>query len=186
MKTQLVILVVLSVFALGVQAAELAPDDPAIVDALVSWHRDAGANYQDGTWKATVGRDMITVGEAGDLDIYESPEPETWTPEEGFFEGLADVTGVLFSADISDLLVAEEVNGGDGFTDLTLIGVYQTTGNSDRTRPVGIGSRSEDIPVLGDAFNLSADASLRYDNGNNQTDPFFPPSRFDVPRGSAV
>ena len=61
--------------------------------------------------------------------------------------------------------------GGDSFEELTLIGVYQTTGNTDRTRPIGIGSWTEGEG--GENFNLSSDASLRYDNGNNQTDPFF-------------
>ena len=155
------------------RADPLAPDDASIVENLLSWHRDAKTNFQEGTWKATVGKDLVEVGDAEDLDTYELPELASWTPSEGFFNGLSEVTGVRFSADVSDLLRAEEINGGDAFTDLTLIGVYQTEGNSDRTRPIGIGSRSEAAAVLGSAFNLSSDASLRYDNGNNQTDPLF-------------
>ena len=156
---------------LRLMAEPLAPDDASIVGSLLSWHRDAGSNYSDGVWKSNVGPDLVELGEAGDGDVYDVPELSTWTPSEGFFEGLEDVNGVLFLADVSDMLFAPEVNGGDGFEELTLIGVYQTTGNTDRTRPVGISSRTE-APV-GDAFNLSSDASLRYDNGNNRTDPSF-------------
>ena len=154
----------------ALQSAPLAPNDPTIADSLVSWHRDAASNYTEGLWKATVGKDLVTLGEAEDgSDEFIAPELESYTPEEGFFAGLEDVRGVLFSAEESDMLWVEEAQGGDPFEELTLIGVYQTTGNTDRTRPVGLGSWTESQGR--NNFNLSSDASLRYDNGNNRTDP---------------
>lgn len=156
--------------ACSTMAAPLAPNDPSIVESLVSWHRNAAANFADGTWKSTVGPDLITLGESEDgTDEFESPEAATWTPEEGFFNGLADVPGVMFLGDQSDMLWAEGLIGGGQFEELTLIGVYQTLGNTDRTRPIGIGSWTESQGR--NNFNLSSDASLRYDNGNNRTDP---------------
>ena len=158
--------------AFTTNAAELPPNDPSISDSLVSWLRTADRNYANGVWTATTGPNLESVGDAGDGDFYDIPELSTWNPEDGYFLGaITEASGVMFSADISDLLVAPMVNQGEPFDELTLIGVYQTTGNTDRTRPIGIGSRSEDGSVLGNAFNLSSDASLRYDNGNNQTDP---------------
>ena len=151
--------------------APLAPNDASIAGSLISWLRDAGSNYAAGVWQATVGPDAGEVGEAGDGDIYELPVLEMVSPGDGYFSGVSDISGVLFSADESDLLRADEINGGGEMDELTLIAVYQTSGNTDRTRPVGIASRTEDMPVLGNAFHLSSDASLRYDNGNNQTDP---------------
>ena len=151
-------------------AAPLAPNDPALADNLVSWHRNAASNYANGVWKAEVGKDLIALGDAEDeSDFFEVPSLATWSPSEGYFRDLSEVDGVLFSADESDMLWAEGLVGGGEFETLTLIGVYQTTGNSDRTRPVGIGSWTESRGQ--NNFNLSSDASLRYDNGNNQTDP---------------
>ncbi len=149
----------------------LRPDDASIAASLVSWHRDGGQNFADGMWKSQVGPDLVELGDSGNgNDVFELPELSTWSADEGYFAGLTDVGGVLFSADESDMLTASELIGGDVFEELTLIGVYQTTGNTDRTRPVGIGSWTEGEG--GGNFNLSSDASLRYDNGNNQTDPF--------------
>ncbi|MCA9217488.1 MAG: PEP-CTERM sorting domain-containing protein [Planctomycetales bacterium] len=173
MRLQLCVVLIIGCLSLStgnVLGASLAPDDPSIVDGLVSWHRNAATNFSDGVWKANVGPDLVTLGEAEDgTDEFESPEAATWTPEEGYFSGLVDVNGVMFLADQSDMLWAEGLLGGDQFETLTLIGVYQTLGNTDRTRPVGIGSWTESQGK--NNFNLSSDASLRYDNGNNQTDP---------------
>ncbi len=163
-------LVCITTLAMVANAAPLAPNDAAIADNLVSWHRNAAANYSDGVWKSDVGPDLIELGEAEDgSDVFEVPALESWTPEDGYFKGLGAVDGVLFSADESDMLSAPELLGGGQFEELTLIGVYQTFGNTDRTRPVGIGSWTESKGR--NNFNLSSDASLRYDNGNNQTDP---------------
>lgn len=153
-------------------AAPLAPNDPSIAGGLVSWHRDAATNYSDGVWNSIVGPNLVELGDAEDgSDFYEVPELTSWTPSEGYFDGLTEVSGLLFSEEESDMLWAAEVAGGDPFEELTLIGVYQTISNSSATRPVGIGSYTEE--VNNNAFNLAADASLRYDNGNNPTDPTF-------------
>ena len=173
-RNQPVVLLVLFIVVTGaIQAwsAPLAPNDPSINANLISWLRYAEGNYSDGTWRATVGPDARPVGDAGDGDFYDVPVPSTISPEDGLFAGQENISGVLFDFGTSDLLWAEGIDGGNEMDELTLIAVYQTEGNTDRTRPVGIGSRSEDVSVLGDAFNLSSDASLRYDNGNNQTDP---------------
>ena len=168
--TRHLLLMTLLLHGYAAVAAPLAPNDPSIVGGLVSWHRDAGANYADGVWTSMVGPNMVELGDAEDgSDVFEVPELTTYTPSEGYFDGLSDVSGVLFSADESDMLWAAEVAGGDPFEELTLIGVYQTLSNHSSVRPVGIGSFMEE--VNNNAFNLAADASLRYDNGNNQTDP---------------
>lgn len=163
---------VLLLVAVGTTSGDpLAPNDASIADGLVSWHRDAAKNFVEGVWTGEVGPDLVQLGESGNgNDFFELPVLSTWSADEGYFEGLAGVNGVLFDADESDMLTAAELLGDDSFEELTLIGVYQTTGNTDRTRPIGIGSWTEGEG--GDSFNLSSDASLRYDNGNNQTDAF--------------
>ena len=153
------------------QAQELAPDDPAIVESLGAWFRDAAATFdpETGIWADSSGKDnhAESVGEVDVTGLVTYAGPTLGTISGGEFSA-EDVSSVRFSSDVDDLLVAADLNMDAGLTDLTIFVVYNVNflgSNPNLTRPVGFGSVAGTQTNLGDHFNLAGDPSLRKDNG---------------------
>lgn len=155
----------------GVSLAQLAPDDPSISSGLAVWLNDAAANFSPttGIWSDSSGngRDAVPVGEVNvaELRTFQPPTPST-APGDGLSD--TDLAAVKFGADVEDLLVVEEINGGLGLSDLTVAVVLRVdplNAIPSQVRPAGIGSISALQSNPGDHFNLAADPSIRKDNG---------------------
>lgn len=141
-----------------------APNAPALAADLVLWLKDPANGYQSGTWSDSSGQgnhvaDLSAGGGYGGLSSLTSLNPLS-----GLFAGqsipavhIAD-NGLMGNPGLLPL--------SNNFAGLTLVAIYQSTGDSGETRAIGIGSKT--FSGSGSArFNLAADASLRYDNGNN-------------------
>ena len=152
-------------------AQELAPDDPSVAADLAVWFRDAAGTFDPGTgvWADSSGNDRHAVP-VGEVDVnapltYVGPTASTTS---GGAFSVDDVPAVRFSNDADDLLVAADLNGDVGLTDLTIFVVYNVdflAANPNLTRPVGIGSVSGTQANPGNHFNLGSDPSIRKDNG---------------------
>ena len=155
----------------GVSAAQLAPDDPSIASDLGVWLRDASTtfNSESGLWADSSGnqRNAVPVGEVNiaELRTFQAPTLSTISGDE-----LSDdeLPAVKFSGDVEDLLVVEEINGGEVLSELTLVVVYNVdplAAIPSQIRPAGIGSVSAQQANPGDHFNPASDPSIRKDNG---------------------
>jgi len=164
---------VLATIVLGVSASaqEIAPNDPAISASLGTWFTDPANTFdpKTGTWADSSGNEnhAVTVGEvnvAGSI-VYVAPTLSTISG--GSFSA-EDVDSVRFASDADDLLVAADLNGDAGLTDLTIFVVYHVdhlANNPNLVRPVGIGSIAATQVNPGNHFNLAGDPSIRKDNG---------------------
>ena len=108
-------------------AQELAPDDPSVAADLAVWFRDAAGTFDPGTgvWADSSGNDRHAVP-VGEVDVnapltYVGPTASTTS---GGAFSVDDVPAVRFSNDADDLLVAADLNGDVGLTDLTIFVVY--------------------------------------------------------------
>lgn len=153
------------------QAQELVPNDPAIVESLGAWFRDAATTFdpETGIWADSSGKDnhAIPVGEINVVAPVTYVGPTLGTISGGAFS-TEDVSSVHFANDIDDLLVAADLNMDAGLTDVTIFVVYNVNflaANPNLTRSVGIGSIAGVQANLGDNLNLAGDPSLRKDNG---------------------
>ncbi|MGK0187205.1 MAG: hypothetical protein ACI9R3_002991 [Verrucomicrobiales bacterium] len=150
-------------------SAPLQPDDPSIKDGLVLWLSNPAQNFSDetGIWNDGSGGNhhAVPVGDTGLAEPFvagtlaSSSQPDVFAQE---FSTLA------FGADEFDLMVATEINGGEGFEDVTIIGVYKRVmvggGNTGLIRPIGIGAWL--AGETADNYDLGTDPSIRKDNGN--------------------
>ena len=149
-------------------AATLAPDDPAVSSSLRLWLTNAAGNFNAGTWSDSSGNgnDAATVG-----TVNVSAPVTFLSPAVNNAAATIDAansSAVAFSANTDDLLRAPAINGGTGFSALTIFSVYNITnigGNPNLTRPLGIGSVAGSQANPGNHFNLSSDPSVRKDNG---------------------
>ena len=160
-----------SAFAATAVGQELAPDDPTISGNLGAWFRDAASTFDTGTgtWADSSGngKDAVPVGEVnvGGAVTYVAPAASTIS---GGALSVDDLPSVHFTGAVDDMLVAAELNGGAGLTDVTIFVVYNVDplgGNASLTRGVGIGSLAALQANPGDHFNLGSDPSIRKDNG---------------------
>jgi hypothetical protein len=153
------------------QAQELAPDDPAIVESLGAWFRDAATTFdpETGIWADSSGNDNHAEP-VGEVNV---AGPVTFVgPTLGMISGGAfsaeEVSSVHFASDADDLLAASDLNEDAGLTDLTIFVVYNANflaSNPNLTRAVGFGSISATQANAGNHFNLAGDPSIRKDNG---------------------
>ena len=171
MKTSLIAPVVFSSLLGSALAQELAPDDPAIIDSLGAWFKDAANSFDEetGLWTDSSGKDNHAelVGEVSVISPVTFVAPTLGTISGGAFS-TEDVSSVHFASDVDDLLVAPDLNADAGMTDLTIFVVYNasTLGfNSSLNRAVGFGSISATQANAGNHFNLASDPSVRKDNG---------------------
>ena len=150
---------------------ELAPDDPAIVEHLSAWFRDAESSFdpETGIWSDSSGneRHAAPVGEinVGGPVTYLAPTLATVSGG-AFSDDL--LPSVHFASDVDDLLQASDLNGGTGLTDLTIFAVYHVNllaANPNLTRALGFGSIAALQTNPGNHFNLACDPSIRKDNG---------------------
>jgi arylsulfatase A-like enzyme len=143
----------------------LAPDDPSISDGLRIWLKDAGSNYTPGTWNDASGYGNDVIDTTGIFGFGGSFGVEALNPAAGPFSGK---TVNALRLDDNHLMGAAGINGGTGFSDLTIISIYKVTTTGSGTRPVGIGSKTvEGTTDNYDRFNLATDPSIRYDDGSN-------------------
>ncbi len=155
----------------GAQAQELAPDDAAIAGNLGAWFRDAANTFdgETGIWADSSGNDNHAepVGEVNVGGPITFIGPTLGMISGGAFSG-EDVAAVHFANDFDDLLIAADLNGDAGLTDLTIFVVYNANflaANPNLTRAVGFGSISATQANAGNHFNLAGDPSIRKDNG---------------------
>ncbi len=155
----------------GAHAQELAPDDATIVANLGVWFKDAANSFdsETGIWADSSGNENHAepVGEVNVNSPVTYLGPTLGTISGGAFSD-EDVASVHFANDVDDLLIAAELNGGAGLTDLTIFVVYNVnflTANPNLTRSVGIGSIAAIQENPGNHFNLAGDPSVRKDNG---------------------
>ncbi len=152
----------------GVRGATLAPNDPSIGGSLQLWLTDAATNFSGGTWADASGKGnhattVGTVNVAGPV-TYGSPTLNLMATTID-----QNSSAVDFAGNADDLLVAPNLNGNSGLSQLTIFSVYNVTlfgGTTNLTRPVGFGSISATQTLVGNVFNLGGDPSIRKDNGN--------------------
>ena len=160
-----------AVGVLPVHSQELAPDDPEISASLAAWFTDAENTFdpETGVWADSSGNDRHAAP-VGEVNIN---GPVTYiAPTLSMISGGAfsddEVASVHFANDADDLLVAKDLNGDLGLSDLTIFVVYNVdflAATPNLTRPVGFGSVSGTQENPGDHFNLAGDPSIRKDNG---------------------
>jgi hypothetical protein len=154
--------------------AILAPDDDSIKGGLCIWLTDPDIHYDpaSGVW-TDIGGGNHNAEAMGNIDAWNV----TYAAPTLSSGGNPDVFGsefstVKFSGDVDDLMRAANINGGNGFSELTIFAVYKLSNQSQSgagmTRPVGIGSFIGEGANLGDYFNLGNDLSIRKDNGSIQ------------------
>ncbi len=147
-------------------ASQLAPDSPSVVGNLRLWLRDATLDYAAGVWSDSsgLGNDLGDVtGLAGGYGG--SFGTDVLNPVSGPFAGKV-IDAVRL--DDNDLMGASGINGGIGFSDLTILAVYKVSATGSGTRPLGLGSKTvEGTTDNYDRFNLATDPSVRYDDGSN-------------------
>lgn len=162
---------VLTLISPNLSWGQLVPDDPSISSHLAVWLKDASTNFNPATgiWSDSSGKGhhAVPVGEVNvaELRTFLPPTP-SMVPGDGLSAN--DLTAVRFGADVEDLLVVEELNGGIGLSDLTILVVYRVdplAALRSQVRPVGIGSISSLQRNPGGHFNLGSDPSIRKDNG---------------------
>jgi len=154
------------------QAAALAPDDSSIKDNLCLWLRNPGVNFDEaaGIWSDASGRgnDARAMGLIDAWGIVYSGPILTFGSNPALFNG--EFSAVKFSGDVDDLMRADNINGGSGLSQLTIVAIYklynQDQSGAGMTRAVGIGSFTGEGANLGDYFNLANDVSIRKDNGS--------------------
>ncbi len=165
----LLALVLLGHWNVGSRAAEIAPDNPALAENLILWLRTPNESYDEvtGTWLDASGNDhhAVAVGTSaagveyapGSLGVGNNPAI--------FAQAFGTVE---FKADEDDMLISENINGGEGLANITIITVYKramvTGTNMSIIRPVGFGSWKLDNRA--NNFDLGTDPSIRKDNGN--------------------
>ncbi|MCO6048164.1 LamG domain-containing protein [Aeoliella sp. ICT_H6.2] len=143
-------------------AVSLAPDDASISGSLLTWLRDAETNYNSttGVWA-----DSSTNGNSATLlptSTTESSVVVSYTAP----TIASDSNAVYFDTAVDELLGTSELNGGAGFSDLTIVSVYRSPAGNGNVRPVGIVSTADVPGGYGDAFQLTASPSIAQDNGN--------------------
>ena len=150
-------------------SAPLQPDDPSVKDGLVLWLRNPAENFsaETGIWNDVSGGNhhAVPVGDLGLEEPFVSGTLETSAQPDVFAQ---EFSTLAFSADVFDMMVAAEINGGEGFEDITVVGVYKRVmvggGNTGIIRPIGIGSWI--AGETADNYDLGTDPSTRKDNGN--------------------
>jgi len=150
------------------QAVSLQPDDGSISDNLSLWLREPATNFDPdtGVWTdvSPKGNDAKAVGTVGAWGVtYVAPILSSGSNSLVFDN---DFSTVMFAADTDDLMLAANLNGGTGLSELTILVVYKVPNSLSETRPVGFGSTSGGGSNSGNKFNLAADSSIRKDNGS--------------------
>ncbi|GEM_PF-384518 len=141
-----------------------APNQPGVANDLVLWLRDPETHYTSGTWNDASGHGHHVSDLTVDATYGSHSSRVTLNPSTGLFAGQSVAAvqigdnGLMASPDL-----LEEASG---FTDLTLLALYQASVLDGETRPVGIGSSTVNGPGA-NRFYLATDASLRFDDGNN-------------------
>lgn len=147
----------------------LPPDDPTISDDLVLWLRNPAENFSEetGLWNDVSGRShhAIPVGDIGAAEPFVAGTVGSSSQPDIFSQ---DFSALAFGAEAFDLMVASGINEGEGFANVTIVGVYKRAmvsgGNTSIIRPMGIGSF-----IAGENqnnFDIATDPSIRKDNGN--------------------
>jgi len=171
MKTLLYTLALLSIAS--VLAANVIPGTSLTPDL---WLTDATTNFDGTTWNATVGPNAVPFGVRAEVGsdkpaaTYGAPTLTSYTATTGPYAGRT-LGGVLFAGNADDLLVVAGL-GSNPSSATTIFAIYQVgTGATSYSeiRPVGFGSQASQVATSPGVFNLAADGSLRYDNGNNQS-----------------
>lgn len=160
-------------------AAGMAPDDPSVASSLVLWLTDAATTYDvaTGVWRDSSGNsnDVTNVGLNLNTGIsYIAPTLNT-----SAVTADGNTSALRFGAPL-EMMRATNLNEGVGFSEITLVSVYEMialsgVGNADqlvdRTRPIGIGSSAfevgNDLPrVFHDNLQQGTHPSIKFDNGN--------------------
>jgi hypothetical protein len=168
MMTRSLILASACLFVVAGQlsGATLAPNDPSISAGLKVWLTDPANRYTaaTGVWLDASGNsnDTAIVGPVG---TYEAPSLSTATPSAGLFNGqtIDIVDSTIGDETLPDLITTPSVNGGTGFSKLTLISLFDYEDAPEKNRPLGIGSNrgGTTAPNLAQA----ADDTIRRDDG---------------------
>lgn len=171
MRSKLILLVLVNVMLAGVtQAESLAPNDSSIQDNLSVWLRNPLLNLDEetGIWSDVSGNEnhAMPVGPGADNFTFVGPSLDSGSNTRVFDK--ETFSTAYFAGNVPDLLQATHMNGGEVMSRLTIFTVYSIYdiqhAGGDATRPAGIGAL-----MAGDGasvFNLSADMTIRMDNGN--------------------
>ncbi|MCH7920027.1 MAG: discoidin domain-containing protein, partial [Planctomycetes bacterium] len=157
--TPSVLLIVMVLTTSGFGAA-LAPNDGSIAGNLSLWLRMPDINYDPDTG---VWADLSGKGNDARAEVANHVGPTLSSGENATVFSHA-FAAVHFDPTVQDLLMATNLNGGAGLTDLTIFSIQKVVdpGNTDQ-RGLGFGSYNDGGRA--DHFNMSFDVTVRKDNG---------------------
>ncbi len=158
--------------ALPATAVPIAPNDGSIAGDLQVWLRNPASNFNGTTWSDSSGNGRHAVASAPDV----AGSAGLVVSSSGPFAGVP-IDSVRFVPSANDLMVSSDLNGDAGSSDWTIFALYATNSSVELDRPVGIGPRR--VGPANGHLKLANDGSLRFDNGNNTSNPI-PSSSGDV------
>lgn len=152
-------LVALGPLARSAQAAALAPNDPSIAFNLIGWYTDPAANYSPGTgvWTDSSGNGNDTSPAGG----FSALNLGSATPGSGVLSG--QTVDFVVNDGSADLIQTPMLNGGAGFSDITIVTLLKYGGTNNLDRAYGIGSFA--AGNAGPNINPAPDGSIRRDDG---------------------
>lgn len=175
-KSILIFPVALALAATTASAAVIAPNDPSVNANLRIWLTDAENNYNatTGVWADSSANGIDAVASTkSNISDHPTLSLSTTTAD-------TNTSAVRFNPTADEVLHTTNLNGGTGYSQLTMFTVYWieslgTAGNTnqrlDRTRPAGIGSVSFEqnggtsVGTFSSNINIASDPSIRFDNG---------------------
>lgn len=182
------ILKLISIFfvagAIASAQAAIPPNHSSISDDLLVWLTDAGANYSEGTWLDSSGRNHHVS------EVFSSDGNfgggSSLNPAVGSFGERPTRTGVDIAT--KGMMGVTGTNGGTGFSDVTIIALYRVSVAENGSRPYGIASKTIEHPdgLNADRFHMATDPSIRYDDGANTGGAFIHPEDELVLRASRI